>query len=156
MWLYCKNCFRSFCFSLFPILNLGFSFPQSLNLQLLSPRSCLASQISCCQFNFRGFWHIIANKVVLNLVKPIHKFLMIQASIKFREFNFKDWIPSLFWFPWLEHHRNEPIPLLSQPRNMNKRLFIILLINNYNFSSIMLVVLLLYLSISSQLFSHAL
>ena len=76
-----KKLLPKFLFQLLLSLNLGFSFPQSLNLQLLPPRSCLTSQTSCCQFNFHGFWHIIANKDLLNLVKPIHKLLVIQATI---------------------------------------------------------------------------
>ena len=76
-----KKLLPKFLFQLLLSLNLGFSFPQSLNLQLLPPRSCLTSQTSCCRFNFHGFWHIIANKDLLNLVKPIHKLLVIQATI---------------------------------------------------------------------------
>ena len=103
-----------FLLHLAPILDLSFTPPNSLNLVLFPPGWSSPSQLDRDQFHLLGIWYLMEIKDSFHLVKPIHEFFMIQATIELRQLNLEFWFP--FWFsPW--RTRNLPWNTCSRMTN---------------------------------------
>ena len=76
-----------FLLHLAPFLDLSFTPTNSLNLELFPPGLSSPPQLDRDQLHLLGIWHLMEIKDSFHLVKPIHKFFMIQATIELRQLN---------------------------------------------------------------------